>query len=560
MERPARPLPLLGGAVVVTVIALSLWIATRGPRAGMGIDVARAMEFASESEVIATTPDDLPIPAASATTARTEIIEPIDGAADENGIESDPRALCCVKGVMLLPPTFPGGAPATINAWPAGEESGSAPAEEEVTASDTWRIADLMPGKWVFVARAEINGRIAWGRSQEIELVENVAPDLVRILLTEYYISGQVTDAIGMPIAGLPVSYEWDGTEEYAGDMMEVSESSEVRFISAGTFQIFSGAVGTLSGDQIRATDEVTIQFIQSAAQIEGLQIAPGTGLTAVTGGFQESGTFEGSEEIELPTIQPYESSIFQEITSRVGEIVVTGPDGRFHIALEGPGRVNVAAPLSGYTVAPGSTRWLTESTSVEVSTDAPMASVEFALLRTATIRGHLLRSDGNAADSVNVFLRRIGAGSTDADTTASDGTFQFESCRPGEHLFYARSGGSSGQDYSVHSRIVVNEGDEFILDEILMPSSSVTGVVMDESNSPVEGATITATGAENNNLNRTAKTDASGRFTIVGMYGTDYTLAVGGRQLLEKATVSVLSNGDRVDIGALVVLRLARD
>lgn len=552
MDRPARPLPLLGGAIAVTVIALTLWIATRGPRAGMGIDVARAMEVASESEVMATTPDDLPLPEASATTARTEIIESVDGAAAEDAIEPDPRAVCCVEGVMLLPLTFPGGAPATINAWPAGEESGSAPAEEEVTASDRWRIENLMPGTWVFVARAEINGRIAWGRSQEIELVENVAPDLVRILLTEYHISGQVTDAIGMPIAGLPVSYEWDGTEEYAGDMLEVSEATEVSFISAGTFQIFSDAVGVLSADQLVATDEVTIQFIQSAAQIEGLQIAPGTGFTA-------SGTFEGGEEIELPTIHLDTSSSW-EINSWMGETVTTGPDGRFHIALEGPGRVNITAPLSGYEVPPGSTRWLMESASVEVTTDAPMASAEFALLRAATIRGHLLRSDGNAAESVNVFLRRIGASSTDADTTASDGTFQFEDCRPGEHLFYARSGGSSGQDYSVHSRIVVNEGDEFILDEILMPSSTVTGIVMDESNAPVEGATVTATGAENNNLNRTAKTDASGRFTIVGMYGTDYTLAVGGRQLLEKATVSVLSNGDRVDIGAVVVRRLARD
>lgn len=548
MDRPARPLPILSGVVVVAVIALTLWTATRGPRAGNGIDVARAMVVASESEVIATTPDDLPVPEGSATTARTEILESDGEVAAENATAVDPRAVCTAEGLMLLPLAFPGGAPATIRAWPAGEGRGSAPAEEEVTASDTWRIDNLMPGPWVFVARAEINGRIAWGRSQEIELVENVAPELVRILLTEYSISGQVTDSIGMPIAGLPVSYAWDGSEEYAGDMLEVSEMSRVSFIPAGSFQIFSASGGELlPGGFLTANGEVTIKFVQSLRPMEGLQLE---GLPIDTD--------VEPEEIELPTIQ-FESSNF-EINSSVGEIVVTGPDGRFHIALEGPGRVKIAAPLSGYQIAPGSTRWLTESTSAEVTADAPNASVEFALLRTATIRGHLLRSGGNAADSVNVFLRRIGAGSTDASTTTGDGAFQFENCRPGEHLFYARSGGAAGQDYSVHSRIVVNEGDEFILNEVLTPSSTVTGVVMDESNVLVVGATVTATGVENNNLNRTGKTDASGRFTIVGMYGTDYTLTVGGRQLLETETVSVLSNGDRVDIGAMVVLRLARD
>lgn len=563
MARPARPLRLVGGATAFVVLALSVAAFLRGPGDLSAAEIARAYEVVPDDEPPPIDPADLAAPEHAASPERTEIVDEALLAEEEAAAELAARPRCKVEGVILAPRTFPPRADVTVMACPVDVPDQRGPVERSFGSHETWRFDDLLPGKWVLVARAEADGRIAWGRTEEMALVPEVQPGLVRIAVDEYVVEGVVTDTRGMPIPNLPIRYEWDGDDPYSGE--EIEDVGHIALLNGDTLSSGTIRISFEASDlQLVAQEElqaVNFQPVQSyePAQIEEsftnlagqLQSYEGSPNLDVQLSQQLANAWIDASAIEGLTVMPMNSF---EFNSWASETVTTDAAGRFRIALSGPGRVDITAPQRDREVAPGEARWIEERARVEITKEAPAGTANFELVRAASVRGRVVRSDGEGTDDISVFLRRKGA-STVNSSVNGQGEFSYETCRPGEYLFYARGGGRSGQDFSLHLAFELKEGEEFWIDDVLTQSSTAEGLVLDDTGAPLVGATVTAYGLLNDNLKRTGRTDDSGRFRIVGMYGCEYRFVVEKRQLVREVTATVAQGADRVDVGTIEVV-----
>ncbi|MEM9382811.1 MAG: carboxypeptidase regulatory-like domain-containing protein, partial [Planctomycetota bacterium] len=589
MERPDRPLPLqaplLGSAAALAVVALSLWMVLGSSGERTPSQVEQTKEVAAEEERGSIDPSLLAAPEVTERTERVEVPRAVPDVDDPEvaAAAAQDDVTCAVAGVVLLPRTFPSGPAATVRAWRVDEQESKPPAETDASNGRSWQFEALAPGTWVFAARAGAGERIAYGRSRPVLLVEGVVPDLVRIELIEYAVEGRITDSNGLPVPGLDIRYEWDGSDEYAGDPAEISELTSNALFSGNAVLRFNSGEISFSGDTIRldAPDGLpsgdarglgelgygpTLVDV-APVQVASIEVEEIERTLQETRRLYEAAVTVAADELQVNALEWDTPQVTEETptvfwiggSSRSGR-VTTDADGRYRIALEGPGRIQVVAPAEEGTAAPGGGRWIQQRDYVESTPEATIVEQNFRLVRAASVSGSVRRSDGDEEDAIETFLRRIGSRSTD-NTTAREGGFEFEDCEPGEYLFYARSGGQSGQAYSAHRRFVLREGEQFRLDEVLTPSSTATGLVVDPAGAAVVGARVVAYGVDNRSLERRGTTDDSGRFTISGMYGCEYSFEVAGldHDRPDVDAIPVRADGDRREIRGLAARDLER-
>ena len=113
-----------------------------------------------------------------------------------------------------------------------------------------------------------------------------------------------------------------------------------------------------------------------------------------------------------------------------------------------------------------------------------------------------------------------------------------------GESFLYARCGGEEGQDYSLRVALTLGEGEERFIDDRLTPTARIDGVALDRVGRPLASVDVCATGRRNGNLTRRATTDASGMYTLVGLYEGDYVLTLANNRVEKPLIVEVPAGG----------------
>ena len=560
MTRLRAPLILtsLAGLIALGVLAL-LGGGFVGPGSGPGrhteVELALPGDDTDSAELAAVVHDDDPVRVAA---------EAVDAAPTDDAAAPRPASL---EGVLAVPTGFPPGAEIELVAWPAGGADAAPVRASQPGTERVFRFEDLAPGAWLVSARATAAERIAWGRSEAVELLPGEARSGLRVVLREYAIVGTVTDGNGAPIPGLEVACEWIGSDEFAGEFVEVEQPftdfGDINIeIAQGDTIIDFGGVPVLRSELFDSRsvllEELVIEAYEEVSVEAVLEEEPGIPDVAASGARPRGGLgpepvlqrpFPVQAEPSSKTLSWINTPFVSHVASYAASTVRTDAAGVFRLALSGPGNVNVRAPASEGDEQ--GARFIQGELEAEVTAQEPTAELAFELRRAATVEGRAVRSDGRA-DEVLVFLRSVSAGSTETGRTDAEGRFRFGGLVEGEYIFYARSGGEEGQDLCAHQEIAVGDGEAFVLDDVLTASSSLEGQLIGTDGLPMEDARVTAYGARNRNLSREGTTGADGRFLIEGMYPCEYVLQVEGLELAGETRVSVPPRGALVSVGVL--------
>lgn len=513
-------------------------------------------------------PVDLAAVDRPAEAAREVVVPAAEEANGPNGSAAPaPMTPATVHGTVTLPPGFPTGADIEITGWNRDPEMAIAPPKVIAQADGSWSFDSLVPGNWTFTARVAHEDRLGTGRSDPLELAAGEDRRNVRIAMREYVVMGTVTDSAGAPLRGLRVSYDWSGAEPA---LREASKSQDpwrvsISNLPVGGQNVSFGRLNAVTTWANPTASDVRISTVQNTEAGEERILEMVKMLEVIQMDMRNvelSGEVNSLEGLALesflpgnlnPLTEPAHELFFAPTDHASGE-VTTDDAGRFRIPLEGRGEVSITAPAHTDQPSALEAQFLRTSQSVEVTEQAPSAMVEFMLLRAATVNGHVMRSDGTKS-SISVFLRPEGK-STKTGTTDDEGAFEFARLRPGKHNFYARSGGDSGQEFSVALVLELREGENRYINDVLTASSSVQGVLQNPSGQPLTGVKITAFGADNDNLKRTGTTDEHGFFRIVGMYAGDYVLSLQGFSFGDKVEAYAPPRGAVKDIGVLTATR----
>lgn len=488
----------------------------------------------------------------------------------------------------LAGPGWANGAPIEVHLAGLTEDGEQVRREQSLDGlGATWAFEGLPPGIYVARASASSSPRRAWGESEPMTLNAEASEDGVVVRMREYVLEGIVTASDDAPLTGLRVTVDWNASRSalhvarrselenalvsYATDL-EGLQSEEVEpliedlesdlrdAVIIDSFEVSEWEVGAELELQ-RAVAEVQRQHAQAVEEVMRVQLELESiriqSFDAPQADVFISGIALGSG---LGYGGPSGEPVIEDEESHRQLVATTDALGRFKLWLPGPGHGSARAPgeETGET-GDSSERWRWYRPSREqyaVHVEEPRASVELELVHVGSLHGVVTAPPRGGDQDLEVFARPLeGERTSTRHTTAGEGgRYAFENLRPGRYVLYGRSGGSAGQDVSHRTVVQVHGGAEARVDLPLATSSSVVGVLVNAKGAPIAGARITAYGEDNDNLSRNGRTDANGRFTIVGMYGGPYVIKADEHTLVEEPRLRVPQGGAVVDAGRLRV------
>ena len=551
----------LAAAAAASALACVLWVALGGSETDPGSGLEVRPESAERAEEAAGGPADLSavhaderrraeVPSAPDTTTSTD-------ARSNSGHR--------VTGRVRAEPTFTSDAVTTIWAHRPGA------AEEEarsVTASNLapreWAFESLPRGSWVFTAFVVEGERVALGSVGPVDVLAGGAPISIEAL--EYSVGGVVTDANGQPIEGVTVSCWWASSDEnrlpdrhFPPRFASVTEppsphgSLSINGPSIDDMQsVTTDAMGRFS---FAVAGPGAVELHAPASDLigrEGLSFRPEGFTTTIRLG---NGQLDLAATNIALNFEPVDTSS-PEAPQSVGN--GASPSLEEQALLEGLFRNSRSsqAPDDSGDSGPD---WLASSVKVQLTEAEPQVhQVTIQLFRTARLRGRL-RADAGGPEGIDCFLRLLSksaprsAARQQHTSTDENGEFTFERCAPGEYFLYARSGGEAGQDYSLRLAFTLDEDEERYIDDRLTPSGRIRGIVHDREGLPLVGVDVRATGRRNGNLTRRATTDASGMYTLTGLYEGEYEVKLANNGVERSLIIEVPPGGAVLEADPLV-------
>ena len=554
----------LAAAAAASALACVLWIALGGsePDPGGGLEVRP--ESAERSEEAAGGPADLSAVHADER-RRAELLSAPDTTTVTDARSNSGHR---VTGRVRAEPTFTSDAVTTVWAHRPGA------AEEEarsVTASNLapreWAFESLPRGSWVFTAFVVEGERVALGSVGPVDVLAGGAPILIEAL--EYSVGGVVTDANGQPIEGVTVSCWWASSDEnrlpdrhFPPRFASVTEPPSPR----GSLSINGPSID----DMQSATTDAMGRFSFAVAGPGAVELhAPASDFIGREGlSFRSDGstaTIEilngGNGQLNLSATNIVVS--FEPVDTRSPGAPQSVSNGD-SLSLEE--QAILGGLVRNYTSsqvpddsANSGPDWLASSVEVQLTKAKPQVDqVTLQLFRTAKLRGRL-RADAGGPEGIDCFLRLLSkdapgsAARQQHTSTDENGEFTFERCAPGEYFLYARSGGEAGQDYSLRLAFTLDENEERYIDDRLTPSGRIRGIVRDREGLPLVGVDVRATGRRNGNLTRRATTDASGMYTLTGLYEGEYEVKLANNGVERSLIIEVPPGGAVLEADPLV-------
>jgi thermitase len=310
-------------------------------------------------------------------------------------------------------------------------------------------------------------------------------------------VSGQVTDAKdGSPVVGAAVT---DGTRTTLTDALG---SYSIGNVSPGSYQVTASKDGYQSSSlTVNVVSETTAVANFSLSQI----VVPGS----ITGSVTDAK--DGA-------------AIVGATVSDGTRTATTDASGKYTITAVPPGTYQVTASKSGYQSSSLTVNVVSETTAV----------ANFSLSQILT-PGSITGSVTDAKDGSAISGAQVSAGTRTVTTDAS-GKYTVANVPPGTYVVVASKAGYQNSSLTVNVFSGGTTIAKFSLSQILTPGS-ITGSVTDaQGGSPIVSATVS-------DGNRTATTDASGKYTIADVPSGTYQV-VASKEGYESSslTVSVLS------------------
>ncbi len=540
-------------AAATAALACALWLALGSADRDIDTGVAIRVAVVDGAEEKAPSAADL-FAVRSKERRRAVAAATLDAATIDAASTQEPQGLP-VTGRVRADTTFSPEAVTTIWAHrPGVVEDKARSVKAAPSTSRAWNFESLPPGSWVFTAFVVEGERAALGSVGPVDVLKGMAP--VSIEAVEYSVGGVVTDSGGQPLAGIPVNLTWASTQQHRLPSRHFPPS-----LGGGEdlAQFFGGLSSNLPhvNDAQQRTTDILGRFSFAVAGPGTVELrAPGStiiGREAITFGQPKGGRVEGSVQIG-PDHQMLVSFEMGSPTALQPARLMTSEEAVVISEELSTSVLGLAADGAG-----DDGTWLASRVEVQLTPAKPRVDdLVLQLHQTAKLKGRL-RADAGGPEGIDCFLRLLsegapkGAARQQHVSTDENGEFTFERCAPGEYFLYARSGGADGQDYSLRVTLTLEEGEERFLNDRLTPSARINGVVHDREGTPLVGVDVLATGCRNGNLTRRATTDASGMYTLKGLYEGEYELKLANNSVEERLIIKVPEGGAAIEAATLV-------
>lgn len=298
----------------------------------------------------------------------------------------------------------------------------------------------------------------------------------------------------------------------------------------------------------------------ETPAGVHGVNFTPAIRVTAMDVAASISGTLTTSEEgvsVEGHTVvaEPTDPGIVPGYQTETGT-AVSMEDGTYTIFFLVPGTYDVSVDLpAGLGTEP-------ESQTVELGFKENATDVDFDIIDvTGSIAGTVSTdAEGATVEGLTVTALSDAEGAEPMETTtASDGTYLFESVVPGDYTVTVDAGDGFVTDPLAHDVEVGNSEEVTGVDFDILAAASIAGTVStDVPDTPIEGLTVTATLEGEEDPVATAETAGDGTYTIGKLLPGTYTVEVEvgeGLATTPESTDVELAEGDEAtDVDFVIV------
>lgn len=494
-----------------------------------------------------------------------------------------------ITGFVRADATFSPQAVTTVWAHRPGAEEEEEAQSVRATSRPprAWAFESLPPDTWVFTAFVVEGERFAVGSVGPVDARAGTPPVVIDAL--EFVVAGVVTDSEGRPLPEIGVELWWTSSEpnglpsrhfpprfaeaskipRLSGGLSENvprADAQQAMTDHTGRFRFAVAGPGTVkleAPESDRIGWELTYPgFTFSDSKIDERVLSLGNLYSdALTPGPARPKMIELVEEAELQgelrqTLLASKVELETargERSARTRELLASTLEAAAALYVE------PSSDFGDSDFGDSETIWLPLLVEDQLTAAKPkIDDLVLELQRSASLSGRL-RADGGEPEGIDCFLRFLSA---DAPKGAprqrhvspdGNGAFTFRGCAPGEYFLYARCGGAEGQDFSLRLELILGEGEERFIDDRLTASARINGVVLDREGRPLAGVDVRATGRRNSNLTRRATTDASGMYTLVGLYEGDYELTLDNNRVEKALTIEVPAGGAVLQADPLV-------
>ncbi|MGE4619751.1 MAG: carboxypeptidase regulatory-like domain-containing protein [Planctomycetota bacterium] len=386
-------------------------------------------------------------------------------------------------------------------------------------------------------------------RQFENLMVDSGGSTAVDVILTPgEVIRGVVYDPFGSPLAGAICKVNQMGAR---------SEGPPIKLTDEG---IESDENGEFMFDTLTEADYRLIVSYQDYATHQELRIRPGGDPLNVQ--LSEGAAISGSV-LDIETNGPITGAVVTvNDVADVKKTAVTDGNGAYFVR----GITEQRRPIAYVSVtASGYTRSGNEQ--IEVADGAETPGANFYLERNGVVRGYVVSAGGIALPGVSVSVRKMHSeqnpvvvNAAPPVTSGSDGSFEVAEVSPGVELFLEGS----------HSQYLTSQSDSFDLlaggsidgmSLVMKIGGAISGIVIDEVGTPIEGAVIAVRdewlGEVNpESLPSKAYSDAAGQWMIRSLPDGDHTLicSVPGYLIIERSGVVVAEGRNTANIELQVV------
>jgi uncharacterized surface anchored protein len=409
------------------------------------------------------------------------------------------------------------------------------PYEDGVSWGEAWTRADgsyeidgLATDEYRVLAEAEAyvdefyDGTRDWGDATPVSVVEGQETSDINFSLDlGGTISGIVTDAEGNPIEGAwAQAYANDGSG-WGYAETDADGSYKIVGLASSEYRVEVWADGYLHEyyDGAYQTGDATFVGVTEGQDTLGIDFS-----LAVGGTISGVVTDSSGNPIEGASVQTSSYNVegwgFAE----------TGADGSYKIAGLASGEYRVEIWADGYVheYYDGVRMW-GDATLVPVVEGQDTANVDFTLDLGGTISGDVKDTQGNSIEGASVSAHPYDDGTSWGHAwTNDDGSYEIDGLATGDYrVEVSAPEGYVGEYYyynGVRDRddavpVAVVEGQDTPgIDFIIPQEGTISGIVTDESESPIKGASVYATSSEGSELTVGTQTGDDGSYTLHGL------------------------------------------
>ena len=352
-------------------------------------------------------------------------------------------------------------------------------------------------------------------------------------------IQGTVYDPLGSPLENARCKVNPMGARS-DGPPIDLTDSG-----------ILTDVDGTFTFDTLEETDYRLVVSSTNFATYQELRIRPSSDSLSIQ--LSDGAAISGSV-LDAETSAPIIGAIVTvNDVADVKKSAVTDGNGRYYVR----GVTEQRRPIAYVSVtATGFMR--SGNVQVEVTDGAESAGQDFYLERNGVVRGVVLDANGSPLQGVSVSAKKQHSEQNPVTVNAApevvsnaDGSFEVIEVSPGTALFLE---GSHSQYLSSESeRFDLNAGgsvDQMVL--VMKVGGAVSGIVIDEVGTPIEGAVIAVRDSWFSEVNpeslpNKGYSDAAGQWSIRSLPDGDHTLicSVPGYLMIEKSGVTVAEGRD---------------